>query len=360
MLGCLNIKLGGAPWPTVMHYPVELREVTSGAALATIARTSPLLLCEVAFVCSATGAPGVACFHPVDCWPLPGGGMVFSPSKSFKGAVKQQIACGQCIGCRLDKAREWATRMSHEALQHEHNAFVTLTYSDDHLPADGSLSLRAGQLFLKRLRKEIAPTPVRFFLVGEYGDHTWRPHYHIILFGYAFAGDRIHWRTSPNGHPLFRSPQLERLWPYGHSEIGSLTPESAAYCARYALKKVSQQRREAGHYYRPHPVTGEFFHVIPEYAVMSRRPGIGGAWLDKYRSDCFPSGFVVIDGQKRPVPKYYVKRASLSEKEALKRVLVAKRTARAHAADNTPERLEAREELQAYRQSKIVRETNKV
>lgn len=266
------------------------------------------------------------------------------------------IACGQCMGCRLDKAREWATRVTHEASLHRSNAFVTLTYDDRFLPEDGSLSVRAIQLFQKRLRKSVAPQRLRFFSVGEYGDDTWRPHYHLIVFGHAFNADRFLWETSKGGDAYYRSPALEALWPYGHSRIGDVNPQSAAYVARYALKKITGKERAQDHYLRPHPVTGELHRVIPEFARMSTSPGIGAGWLDKFRGDCFPSGFVVIDGEKRPVPKYYVKRATLTEREQLKRLVAAKRTARAHAADNTPERLEAREALQHHKQRKLGRE----
>lgn len=340
-----------------MRWGVASLAVTSVGRRVIIPRTRHHPLCEVAYASDLE----VACLRPLTGWPMPGGGVVFSPGFSYVGAKSMEIACGQCIGCRLDKSREWATRMTHEASCHDHNCFLTLTYSDEHLPEDGSLSVRATQLFLKRLRKALGPTrPVRYFTVGEYGDLEGRPHYHSIIFGYGFQDDRQLWRKSPTGHPLYRSPLLEQLWPFGHSEIGSLTPESTAYVARYALKKLTgEAAKDPRANERPHPVTGQLFYTIPPFARMSLRPGLGAEWIDKFRSDAFPSGFVTIDGQKRPVPRYYVTRSQLTEREELGRLVKAKQAARAHAGDRTPERLEARERLQQYRQAKLVRDTNK-
>lgn len=244
--------------------------------------------------------------------------------------------------------------MKHEASCHDENSFITLTYNNQFLPLDGSLSKRAIQLFIKRLRKLLGHSRVRYFACGEYGDDTWRPHYHIILFGYQFP-DLRPWRKSPRGHTLYRSAKLETLWTFGNAEIGHVTPDSAGYVARYTLKKINGERALA-HYLRPHPVTGEIFRVIPEFALMSRRPGIGGKWFNKYASDTFPRDYCVIDGIKLPVPDFYKKR--LSEKEAL--VVSAKRKLGSfdprRKADATPSRLAVREEAQIIRQTRLKRD----
>lgn len=92
--------------------------------------------------------------------------------------------CGQCMPCRLNKRRVWAHRIMLEAYQYEHNAFVTLTYAPEKLPENGSLVPEHVQSWLKRLRARVAPSKFRFFLVGEYGDESERPHYHAALFGF--------------------------------------------------------------------------------------------------------------------------------------------------------------------------------
>lgn len=259
----------------------------------------------------------------------------------------------------MDRSREWSTRIVHEAQSHDRSAFLTLTFSEEHLPADYSISVRHLQLFMKRLRKAKGPT--RFFGCGEYGSRLGRPHYHVLVFGQDFAEDRYAWRQSPTGHPLYRSPLLEKLWPYGHSEIGSVTSESAAYVARYIMKKVNgDQARD--YYTRTHPVTGEVVQVRPEFICMSTKPGIGASWYDQYASDAFPSDFVIVEGSKRPVPRYYKKKlaaASVGPLPSSMELSMATRRAshaRSHQSDNTPERLAVREESQTLRAQHLKRE----
>lgn len=237
----------------------------------------------------------------------------------------------------------------HEAQCHEAKCFVTLTYNNEHLPDDYSVSPRHMQLWHKRLRKKIGS--FRFFLCGEYGDQGLRPHYHVALFGYSFP-DRKLWGKSDTGYPVYRSAILETAWPFGNSEIGELTQESAGYVARYMLKKINGDRAPE-HYRRIHPLTGEVCQVTPEFIRMSNRPGIGAAWYEKYAGDAFPSDFVVINGQKRPVPRYYAKK--LEEKEKQKLVWERKKKAANHTDNNTPERLAVREESLALKVNKLKR-----
>lgn len=144
-----------------------------------------------------------------------------------------------------------------EALKHDGSSFVTLTYADEHLPEGGSLCPRDPQLFLKRLRKAIHPLKLRYYLVGEYGDRTFRPHYHLALFGVPQeAYQTIADAWSVNGSPL------------GHVVVGSLTFESAGYVAGYVTKKMTSEDdpRLGGRH--------------PEFARMSTRPGIGADAMD--------------------------------------------------------------------------------
>jgi len=241
--------------------------------------------------------------------------------------------------------------MVHEASLHDSNSFLTITYSDEHLPEDGSLSVRAVQLFFKRLRKSLGPTRIRYFAVGEYGELTWRPHYHAIIFGYQFP-DLVPWRATGRGNTTYRSAFLEQLWPWGHCEVGHVSSESAGYVARYCMKKVGGERA-AAHYVRPHPLTGEFWRIVPEFALMSRRPGIGSGWYDQFSRDCFPSDYLVIDGQKRPVPRYY--KSKLEEDAKLRLAYRTKKEARKRASDSTPDRLAVREEVVTLRTAALKR-----
>jgi hypothetical protein len=223
--------------------------------------------------------------------------------EKFRNKNIYHLPCGKCIGCRLDKAREWAVRCVNEASLHDENSFITLTYNNENLPDNGSLYKRDLQLFFKRLRKNINQK-VRYYACGEYGE-TGRPHYHICLFGYDFKDKEII-RFDPKARyrnkfkvgvdkTLYTSKHLEEIWQKkGFVAIGEVTVESAGYCARYVSKKVTGDS-EKEHY------KGR----LPEFAVMSRRPGIGYDWFKKYHNDVYPKDFVVINGVKHKPSKYY-------------------------------------------------------
>lgn len=340
-------------WQSVTACRGVILDGTSELRLIPTSRTFRLRPCGAAFASDFL----VTCFHPIDAWPpaLRGGKVVFSPHRSYAGATSFPIPCGRCIGCRIAKARDWATRMTHEAKLHSDNSFITLTYDDRHLPLDGSISREAVQLFLKRLRKAVAGSAasgIRYFAVGEYGERFWRPHYHLITFGF-FPPDAKKWRQV-RGNITYRSAFLEGVWPYGNVETGRVTPQSCGYVARYSMKKIGGDKA-ADHYSRPHPVTGQLHRVIPEFALMSRRPGIGAGWFDRYACDAFPSDFLIVDGKKRNVPDYYKRKL-----DDLPQLLVTherKKAARTPQAlsNKTPERLQTREDLQTLRAVQLKR-----
>jgi hypothetical protein len=305
------------------------------------------------------------CYSPLTAWMAapPNRGVVFTAR--FSSGPSFQLPCGRCIGCRLARSAEWATRISHEASLHQFNSFLTLTYSDQHLPYHQSVSIRELQLFLKRLRKSLEPQKVRFVACGEYGEKTFRPHYHVILFGHDFMRDRYPWKKSKSGHQTYRSPSLEKLWPYGHCEIGTVTPQSGGYVAKYTTKKIyGDSPRAIAHYTREgvDDKTGEVrtWEVQREFLLTSRRPGIGAGWYERFSADAFPSDFVVVQGKKRPVPRYYrqklaLENAELAEELKERRAELAEETSRAF--DNTPERLREREEFTTLTSARFTRDT---
>ena len=207
------------------------------------------------------------------------------------------------------------------------NVFVTLTYRPADLPKDGTLDYRHFQLFMKKLRKKMVPkcpfpvgsperdewlekNEIRFYMCGEYGDENWRPHYHAILFNCEFP-DKVYWRKTATGYPQFRSKILEDLWGLGNCEFGSVTFKSAAYVARYIMKKVNGDEA-AFHYCDVDPDTGEILsEITPEFSRMSRRPGIGSRWLKRFMPDVYPHGYVVVDGRKVRPPRFYDQLLSL-------------------------------------------------
>lgn len=249
----------------------------------------------------------------------------------------------------MSQSQAWAIRALHElqvpanGLKPWTGCFITLTYDDEHLPSDHSVDVSEWQHFTARTRKALGP--FRFLHCGEYGDDNGRPHYHACIFGLDFRDDRYHWKLS-NGHPLFRSPTLEKLWTKGQSYIGELTYESAAYVARYTLKKVTGV--SADEYYGTRK---------PPYMTMSRRPGLGAAWFEKFKSDVFPDDFVVLNGKKARVPTYYDTLLERHQPELLEQ-LRQKRKERVEelAEDLTEERLREKEIYQRARIKLLKRE----
>lgn len=279
------------------------------------------------------------CYHPLKALRDSSGVRVLNSDAAIFNLT---LPCGQCVGCRLERSRQWAMRCIHEASLYEHNCFVTLTYDDAHVPLDGSLNHSHFQLFMKRLRKAFPTNSIRYYMCGEYGGERGRPHFHVILFNHTFT-DLSLWRKSDADSSLFRSATLERLWPFGFSSIGSVTFESAAYVARYIMKKVTGDKMHRA-YDAVNIETGEIFTRLPEYNRMSLKPGIGAAWFEKFSSDVFPHDRVVRDGVESKPPRYYDKLLSRSNPDLLiniksKRELdISKRM-----SDNTPSRLRAKE-----------------
>ena len=188
-----------------------------------------------------------------------------------------ELPCGQCSGCRLERSRQWAMRCVHEAQLHEDNIFITLTYDNEHLPYGGSLYYRDFQLFMKRLLvhadRHLKRHPgIRFYMCGEYGENFGRPHYHAVMFNYDLPDKKLF--KMERGNPLYTSEILSELWGKGLTSVGGVTFQSAAYVARYIMKKVTGDAAE-DHYTRIDPETGEVFERVPEFTNMSRRPGIG-------------------------------------------------------------------------------------
>lgn len=238
------------------------------------------------------------CYKPIDCVRLYGALKPGEKRISFKANQGQgeglTIPCGQCIGCRLERSRQWACRLLAEAQCHEKTSFLTLTYKE--MPPNSSLNNSDFTLFMKRLRRHLEPHKIRFFQCGEYGERTHRPHHHCILFGHDFGADRQLFETSQSGLPQYVSPVLDDLWGHGLCTIGDVTFESAAYVARYTLKKVSGPPKDAHYAGRK-----------PEYATMSRRPGIGALWFSEYKRDLYP-GDLFVSSPSRPAtlpPRYF-------------------------------------------------------
>lgn len=293
----------------------------------------------------------MACHFPIPAYRLPSGDVIFHDKGD---ASPFEVPCGRCTGCRLERSRQWAMRCVHEASLHDDNCFITLTYSPENLPSTGSLVKADFQKFMKRLRKRYTGKTIRYFMCGEYGEKNNRPHYHAILFGLNFP-DWRYVETSPSGHEVYTSAILEHIWGLGFVTIGTVTFESAAYVARYVMKKINgpavdQVDPDTGlkPYERFDSRSGEIVSVEPEYCAGSRRPGIAAGWIEKFKSDCYPKGFTTIRGVPVGLPRYYDLQVEKSDPDLFQRVKDERRQA---AYENSDENSESR-----LRQKRIVKE----
>jgi hypothetical protein len=248
-----------------------------------------------------------------------------------------------------------------------------LTYNESNLPADGSLNVKHFQDFMKKLRKKYVPQnpydkkqdpdlhekfhkkhQVRFFHCGEYGEKLGRPHYHALLFNLDFD-DKELWKIN-NEERYYVSPTLEKIWGKGFCVIGDVSFESAAYCARYITKKVTGDAA-LDHYTEYCKKTGEIFNERrPEYITMSRRPGIGKGWLEKYQSDVYPHDRVVMRGKEMKPPKFYDSQYEIIDPKDHARIKAERADqGKKRAHDNTLHRLSVKETVKKAAMKFLVR-----
>lgn len=282
----------------------------------------------------------MACYSPLTAWKGPGGSITFKQKQGYYDKPLS-LACGQCIGCRLEKQRNWAIRATHEAQMHDKNCFLTLTYSDADLPTDRSLDVQHWQKFAKRVRKNVGP--FRFLHCGEYGPVNLRPHYHALIFGLDFTEDSIPLAGRNPGHELRVSAQLTKLWPHGFHTVGPITSATTNYVASYTVKKVTGPAKETA-YQRVHASTGECWDVKPEYATMSRNKGLGHSWFQKFHDDVYPSNFVVFNAQPVTPPPYYDQLLANDDPTLASKMIQQRRQhTKENAWNHTTERLFVRE-----------------
>jgi hypothetical protein len=240
----------------------------------------------------------MACYHPLKAYQEDDGSIVFSQKRGNSIIRELKLPCGRCIGCRLDRSLAWAGRIASEAKLYPQNAFITLTYEDEHLPQNGQLIKQDFQQFMKRLRKRYAgvipvpglddgskPNSIRYFMCGEYGDENGRPHFHACLLNFQFP-DLKRYRKNKQGDWIYTSRRLTQLWGKGICTTANLSVESAAYVARYVTKKITGDLAHE-HYKRIDLETGEIYYLEPEFATMSRKIALGIPFLTKYCPDVY-------------------------------------------------------------------------
>lgn len=200
-----------------------------------------------------------------------------------------QLPCGHCESCIEKRTRSWAVRCVLEAAQYENNCFLTLTYSDGCLPK-GGLCKSDLQKFIRRLRDSV-DHPIRYFACGEYGEHTYRPHYHLIVFNW-FPDDARFLKESKFGGYLFTSRKLQEIWPFGISSVGEVSFASCGYVARYCQKKLAK------------------VNDTKEFCLMSRKPGIGERFIKEHLKDVYDTDKIYMkfgNSSSMPPSRYFDK-----------------------------------------------------
>lgn len=241
----------------------------------------------------------------------------------------QLIPCGECTECRINHTREWAARCVCESMTHEHNWFLTLTYDEEHVPG---INRETGEIFhgfgmyevhdgefkqvmtlepddfttfkesLNKKLRRAGKEPIRYYMCGEYGSTTFRPHYHVIAFNLELQESEMEFMFVNKEHqPIYKCQWLEDLWGKGIVRIGAVTWNSAAYVARYIMKKQNgklgeERKRKIGN--------------IPEYTRQSKFPAIGTDYALMNREQIEKFNKLILPGEKAKImhtPKYFEK-----------------------------------------------------
>lgn len=186
------------------------------------------------------------------------------------------FGCGQCMPCRVNKRRIWSHRIMLEGKLWPFNTMATLTYEDEKVPrledGRGILNLKHIQDWLKRIRKAYEPSRLRYFACGEYGEQTWRPHYHVMLFNYpnCVYGQSRYSNITRNCCPA--CDLVRDTWTFGNVMLCELNDSTSSYIAGYVTKKMT------------HPDDPRLKGLVPEFARMSLKPGIGADFMHEVAS----------------------------------------------------------------------------
>lgn len=247
-----------------------------------------------------------------------------------------KIGCGQCIGCRLEYSRQWANRITLEAKKYKPDEcwFLTLTYDDEHIPIGQVINKETGEikqnitlkkedltLFLKRLRDRYKyhynHEGIRFYAAGEYGETTRRPHYHLCMFNMPIFSELERVKENELGQRIWTNKEIEKLWGKGFIAIARQSWETAAYTARYMLKK--QKGKDAEWFYKSQG-------IIPEFTQMSRKPGIAKEYYDQNFQKIYKNDEIILKkGEKiyqiKP-PRYYDKLYDIEDHERMEEIKV--------------------------------------
>lgn len=238
----------------------------------------------------------------------------FPVLRRIKGTRGYVISpCGVCANCRKNRAHAWGARIYHESRGYLYSTFLTLTYDDEHLPISeqgyNTLEKTAPSLFMKRLRYFLSEDKIRFFCGAEYGSTTFRAHYHLALFGVAPDDKRIFTDFVPADSGFNCRC---RAWNNGLANVSELEIGSANYIGGYCLKKIMGKAGQD--YYKSRGIE-------PPFALMSRRPGIGYDYMQKYAQELLRFGNCQVNGHTINLPRYYAEKLNFKETGLYKSLL---------------------------------------
>lgn len=303
----------------------------------------------------------------------------------------QIVPCSQCLSCRIARSKEWAVRIMLEASLYPHNYFVTLTYNEESIPrgnflySDGRLEENQSnlcksdvQLFLKRLlercRQKYKHVGIRRFVCGEYGSVSDRAHYHLILFNMPDLTPELRLLRQRDGVKLYTSASIDAAWrnkngaSLGIHSVGEVTYQSAAYCARYCVKKLTE----------PTKITRELAERIvdydgigirqPEFIMPSRAPGIARPFYDLHRDEIYAFDKLVFKVREnssvmQKPPKYFDYLYDLDDPDGMDDIKLSRKHSalaseeyrQAHSDLSWEEYLQVKENLLARRIEKLPR-----
>lgn len=291
----------------------------------------------------------MACYHPLtglwygENWPDSGKKkyliisqeekVKFISSKAFVRPLEQiEVPCGKCVGCRLEYSRQWANRCMLEAQQYENNAFITLTYSDKNAKWVIGANRETGEVepvttlvpehltkFMKDLRRyyeyHYNHNGIRFYACGEYGSQTHRAHFHLIIFNLPIY-DKEKFFINKSGEQIYLSKTIDKIWEKGLTSVGDVTWNSAAYVARYVMKKIKGPEAEE---------TYKKLGIVPEFVRMSRKPGIAWQYFKDNKDAIYECDEIIITGKKGVAEKikpckYYDRLFDLDSPEAMQSI----------------------------------------
>lgn len=199
----------------------------------------------------------------------------------------QLFPCGHCLSCRIAKAREWSARLIHELSFWDKSVFVTLTYSDEYIPPNGSLRKRDLQNFFKRLRK-YSNARIKYYACGEYGSKTRRPHYHAIIFGLGRTKEDIEFIKDSWRFCVWSNFSTKKAF-------GTVTYDSCRYVSDYIFKKYNGEKAKE-----------EYLSKGLEVPFKISSQGLGLRFCLAEKDNIIANNGFTMHGSHMALPRYYV------------------------------------------------------